>query len=317
MIGAGLAQCVEVGPTRLALGDPLIGELAGGDLLEDLLHLGLGGRGDDAGSAGHIAVLGGVGDRVPHAGDALLVHEIHDELHLMEAREVGHLRLVAGLGERLETSLHERRDAAAEHGLLAEEIGLGLLGEGGLDDSGAGSTDGVRVGERDVTGVAGGVLLDGDETGDAATLGVGATHEMTRSLGGGHHDIDAGGRHDAVEADVEAMGEEDGVAVGEVRGDLRLVHRLLLGVRKQDHDGVGPLRGLRDRHHGQALGLGLGLRGGTVAQADDHVDARFLEIQRMGMTLRAVADDGDLAIGDERTIGICFVVHGCHGGTPV
>jgi hypothetical protein len=43
--------------------------------------------------------------------------------------EVGQLGLVAGLDERLERHLHERRGAAAQDGLLAEQVGLGLLGE--------------------------------------------------------------------------------------------------------------------------------------------------------------------------------------------
>ena len=48
--------------------------------------------------------------------------------------EVGELGLVAGLAEDLEAGLDEGGDAAAEDGLLAEEVGLGLLGEGGLED---------------------------------------------------------------------------------------------------------------------------------------------------------------------------------------
>ena len=97
------------------------------------------------GPAGEVAVLGGVGDRVAHAGDALLVHEVDDQLHLVEALEVGHLRLVAGLDQRLEAGLHERGEAAAQHDLLAEQVGLGLLGERRLDHAGAGAADGVGV----------------------------------------------------------------------------------------------------------------------------------------------------------------------------
>ena len=45
----------------------------------------------------------------------------------------------------------------------------------------------------------------------------------------------------------------------------------------------------------QPGGLGLGLRRRALAQADHHVDAGVLEVQRVGVTLRAVADDRDLA----------------------
>ena len=98
--------------------------------------------GDDAGPAGQVAVLGGVGDRVAHAGDALLVHEVDDELQLVEALEVGRLGLVARLDEGLETGLHQLGEPAAEHDLLAEEVGLGLLLEGGLEHAGPGPADG-------------------------------------------------------------------------------------------------------------------------------------------------------------------------------
>jgi hypothetical protein len=66
----------------------------------------------------------------------------------VQALEVRHLGLVAGLDERLEPGLHQRGEAAAQHGLLAEQVGLGLLGEGGLDDAGAGAADGVGVRQR-------------------------------------------------------------------------------------------------------------------------------------------------------------------------
>ena len=47
--------------------------------------------------------------------------------------EVGDFRLVAGVGEDLEAHFNKLVHAAHEHILLAEQIGFGLLGEGGLD----------------------------------------------------------------------------------------------------------------------------------------------------------------------------------------
>ena len=55
--------------------------------------------------------------------------------------------------------------------------------------------------------------------------------------------------------------------------------------------------------------LGLGHRRRALAQADAHVDARVLQVERVGVALRAVADDRDLAAGDERPIGVRLVVH--------
>src|SRR3954463_13208280 len=62
MIGALLAQRVEVGATALALRHPFAGELAGLDLLQDLLHLGFRAGVDNARATGHVAVLSGVAD---------------------------------------------------------------------------------------------------------------------------------------------------------------------------------------------------------------------------------------------------------------
>ncbi len=101
--------------------------------LHVLLHV----RVDHARARDVVAVLGRVGDRPALLGDAALPHEVDDELQLVQHLEVGDLRLVARLGERLEAVLHELRGAAAEHGLLAEQVGLGLLGERRLDAAGA------------------------------------------------------------------------------------------------------------------------------------------------------------------------------------
>ena len=116
---------------------------------EDLAHRRARLVGDDALAARVVAVLGRVGDRVAHPGQALLVHQVDDELELVEALEVGHLRVVAGLDERLEAGLDELRGAAAQHGLLAEEVGLGLVLERRLDHAAARAADALGVGERE------------------------------------------------------------------------------------------------------------------------------------------------------------------------
>ena len=54
----------------------------------------------------------------------------------MAGLEIGHLGLVASLDQSVETSVDELADAAAQDSLLAEQVGLGLLLEGGLEDAG-------------------------------------------------------------------------------------------------------------------------------------------------------------------------------------
>jgi hypothetical protein len=54
--------------------------------------------------------------------------------------------------------------------LLAEQIGLGLVLESRLDHAGAHAPDALRVGERQLLGVAGRIPVDGDQAWDAAPL---------------------------------------------------------------------------------------------------------------------------------------------------
>jgi hypothetical protein len=73
---------------------------------------------------------------------------------------------VTRLGERFEASANECGDSAAQHSLLTEQVGFGLFGEGGLDDSRTGATNGIGAGlarrlatQREVIGdAADGVL---------------------------------------------------------------------------------------------------------------------------------------------------------------
>ena len=108
----------------------------------------------------------------------------------------------------------------------------------------------------------------------------------------------AGGR-DQAEADVEAVGEEEGVAGVQVGGDLGLVDRGLLGVGQQDHDQVGLGGGIGHRQDPQSGLLGLGPGRRALAQADPHVDPGLGQVEGVGVALGAVADDGHLAVPDE------------------
>ncbi len=157
--GFVLPHLGEVLPAGLVLLDPVFGERAVLDFGEELLHLGAGGVGDDARAGGVVAVLGGVADGVAHVGEAAAIHEVDDQLELVQALEVGDLRLIAGVDQRLEAGLDQRGRAAAEHGLLAEEVGFGLFREGGFENAAARAADGLGVGERELFRLAGGVLL--------------------------------------------------------------------------------------------------------------------------------------------------------------
>ena len=81
------------------------------------------------------------------------------------------------------------------------------------------------------------------------------------------------------------MGEHQEVAGAQVRRDLRVVDRLLGGVRDEDHDHVGGLDRIGDVGHAQP---GLGGEGpalGPGRQPDDDVHAGFVEVQGVGVAL--------------------------------
>ena len=99
-----------------------------------------------------------------------------------QALEVRHLRRVPGLDQRLVPRLHQRRHAAAQDDLLAEQVGLGLFPEGRLEDARAGAADPRRVGERHVLGVPRGVLVDGDERRHPFALQVLRADQVTGAL---------------------------------------------------------------------------------------------------------------------------------------
>src|ERR1039457_2621554 len=196
MIGAALHQRVVDGATRLVLGDPFLREDAALDFAEDLLHLGAGLVGDDAFAASDVAVLGGIADREAHAADARFVDEIDNEFHFMTALEVRHLGSVTGLDEGFEAREEQFRATAAEDGLFADKIRLGFFANRGLKHRGAGGADALGPRERDLFGLAGGVLMDRDERRNAFALGVHTTDEMTRALRRDEKHVDILGRDD-------------------------------------------------------------------------------------------------------------------------
>ena len=147
VLGFGFAEGHKFLAAGVLVGEEALGEAAVLDLGEDLLH-GLAALGvDDARAADVVAPLGGIGDGVAHVGQAAAIDEIDDQLELVQALEVGALGLIAGLDQRLKAGLDERADAAAEHRLLAEEVGLGLFLVSGFKHSGARAADALEVAE--------------------------------------------------------------------------------------------------------------------------------------------------------------------------
>ena len=144
-------------------------------------------------------------DRVAHVVHAALVDQVDDQLELVNALEIRHFGGVPGFGQGLEAGLDERGEPAAEHRLLAEEIGLGLFLERGLEDARAPAADGARVREPDLPRVTGRILVDGEEHRNAATARVFAANGVTGGLGGDEPHRDVAGRDDLLEMKAEPV----------------------------------------------------------------------------------------------------------------
>ena len=161
----------------------------------------------------------------------------------MDAFEIGIFGLIAGFHQDFETAAHQVNDAAAQNGLFTEQVGLGLLIHRGLQDPRTGSADPGDVSQGDIIGLAGGILFDSDQAGNALSGNIGAADGVARTLRRGHENVHIRRRDDPLVADVEAVREGDGFAFGHIRCDLAVVNIGLDFIIDEHHDDVGFFRG--------------------------------------------------------------------------
>ena len=85
------------------------------------------------------------------------------------------------------------------------------------------------------------------------------------------------------------MSKHQRLARFEVWRDGFVVEFLLLGVRNENHDDVGPRGGLRRRLYGEAVFFSFGAGGAGFRQADANIATAVAEVEGMSVSLRAVA----------------------------
>ena len=276
--------------------DPLLGELAVLDFLEDLAHLFLGLVVDDARAAREVAVLGRVGDELVHLGEAAFVQQVDDELQLVQALVVRDFGLIAGFHQRLEALEHELGRAAAEHGLLAEQIRLGLFGERRLEHAAAGAADAVRVGEglgdapcRSHPGRRRSGTARRDPAGTGGARGrrgpSGAISTTSRSLRGliCLKWMLKPCANSSVGAFLQATSRPASYRSFCARSGTSMATRSAPAAASAGSATLRPSF------------LRLLPAGAVLANADDDVEAAVLEVERMRAALAAVAQDGDPA----------------------
>src|ERR1043166_8754672 len=304
MIGGAGAEPLEFPAAGGVLRHPLAGEFSRLNVGQHLCHLRTHMGIDHPGPGAIGAVFGGVGDGAVHAGDAAPVHQIDQQLELVQAFEIGEFRRVTRIDQRVERRAHELRGATTKHHLLAEEIGFRFLLDGGLDQAGA-TTDGAAIGERQRLRPAARVLVNGEKADIAvATQIVGA--QGVAGAGRRHqYNIEIVAGPNKAEMQREAMDEKQRGALLHSGRQIACVDFGKLRVRRRQHDNVGLARGHGIAHNRKAGGPRFVRARAQLARADDDVrHAGVAQVQRMRLALIAVADDGDTLAPNEREIGI-------------
>lgn len=174
------------------------------------------------------------------------------------------------------------------------------------------AADARDVRQRGVKAVTGRILLDRDQTRHALAHHIGAADGVAGTLRRCHEHVHASRGHNLLVADVEAVREGNRLALGQVGGNVLLVHVRLTLIVDENHDDIRLLRGFRNGHHVEAVLDCHGPAFAALAQTHDDVHAGIAQVQRVGMTLRAVADDGDGLAGQLVQVTILFIVHFCH-----
>ena len=176
----------------------------------------------------------------------------------MQALEVRHLWLIASVDECFESSLYQRSESATEHNLLTEQVGLGLFGKCCFKNACACATDCFGIRQRNCFCFARCILLNSNQRWHSAAFGVCAAHQVAWALWSNHDHVDTLWRLDAIETNVETVSKCNCFALGEVWRNALFINLLLLRVWSKDHDHVGVLCGVSNRHHAQASAFGFG-----------------------------------------------------------
>src|SRR5690606_10608991 len=162
------------------------------------------------------------------------------------------------------------------------QVGFSLVLEGGFDDAGAAAAHARGVGQGNVLGVAGSVLIDGDQIRNTAALDELGAHSVARRLGRDHDHVQVSTRHYLVVVDRETVGEGHDGAFLQIRLQLILVQLALEFVRGQNHYQVSSGDCSGHISHFQAVGFSFGDRRRTGTQTDSDIYTGVLEVARMG-----------------------------------
>src|SRR5690554_522529 len=260
--------------------------------------------------AGYVlAVLSVVGDGVVHVGDAAFVHQVNNQLQLVQTLKVRHFQSVARFGQGFETGFNQLNRATTQNRLLTEQVGFSFIFEGGFDDTGTAAADAAGVGQGYVLGVAGSVLEDRDQIRNTAALGELGAYSVARRLRSNHDHVQVFARNDLVVVDSKTVSERQGSALLQVRLDFVAVQLGLELVRSQHYNNVGGSNGRSHVAGLQAVGFSLGDGGRAGTQTNHYVYTGVLQVARVRVALGAEAQNGNFLALDDGKITILIVIN--------
>ena len=210
----------------------------------------------------------------------------------MQALKIGDFGLIPRVYQGVETRFHQRTRPTAQHSLFAEQVSLGLFAEGGLDNPRPCATNQIGISQGGSQGVAAGILVNCHQARRTHPVHIQLTHPVARRFGGHQAHVHVVGGDDLAVQDVEAVGEHEGFAGRHVGGNAFGVHLALGGVGQENHDDVGRRTRLIHGGHFQAVCFRFRPRFAPRIQSYHHIHTRIAQIQRMGVPLTAISNNG-------------------------
>ena len=124
-----------------------------------------------------------------------------------------------------------------------------------------------------------------------------------------HENVQVAPGFDQIEVNVESMSSARAAPFFRFGSISDFYKDPLELVRRQNHDDIGDLGGLRERLDGQPLAFRLAAEPNRAQRDNDVRDAAFLQVQGMSVALAAVTDNDNGLHLDQIHIGVLIVIN--------
>src|SRR5216684_4041502 len=161
------------------------------------------------------------------------------------------------------------------------------------------------------------VLLDCNQGRNTTAFPIDAPQKVARTLGRDHDHVHVCRRNDRFEMNAETVGEAENLSFFQSWLDGRLVERCLGLIRSKNLDPIRLVGRFRRSQHSKAIGLRLLRALAGRVKPDNYVVTAVAQVLGLGVSLAAVAEDGDSFALQGCWIGVVFVEDGCHNYSPI